>query len=147
MDPDSLKTGLNEKLALWQSSSVFYQNIVDVLFGVREEIIIIGDPNIFTWDPNIIKHCILSLFHIRPIIYGVSNDNIGSPIKWGLRWVSDDDDFFPDSFICSLHRLIVTRVYPVTICYQVYSGGYWLHNGRISVTRRLGIYNWYWFFY
>ena len=22
---------------------------------------------------------------------------VGSPMKWGLRWVSDDDDFFQDS--------------------------------------------------
>ena len=22
----------------------------------------------------------------------------GSPMKWGLQWISDDDDFFPDSF-------------------------------------------------
>ena len=21
---------------------------------------------------------------------------VGSPMKWGLRWLSDDDDFFPD---------------------------------------------------
>ena len=21
---------------------------------------------------------------------------VGSPMKWGLRWVSYDDDFFPD---------------------------------------------------
>ena len=24
---------------------------------------------------------------------------VGSPMKWGLRWVSDDEDFFPNSFL------------------------------------------------
>ena len=32
---------------------------------------------------------------------------VGSPIKRGLRWVSDDDDFFPDSKLCQLFYILV----------------------------------------
>ena len=31
---------------------------------------------------------------------------VGSPMKWGLRWVSCDDDFFPDSSMINVFKMI-----------------------------------------
>ena len=36
-------------------------------------------------------------------------------MKWGLRWVSDDDDFFPDSFYIGLFISIVSGELPAAV--------------------------------
>ena len=43
---------------------------------------------------------------------------VGSPMKWGLRWVSADDDFFQDSNLRAIlnYQLLISE----TFCYLYY---------------------------
>ena len=80
--------------------------VVDENMGVVDENLGVVDENLEVVDENILGSPI-EIWGSSMKIWGSSIERqLGSSMKWGRRWVVDNDDFFPDSLRKAIRQRI-----------------------------------------